>query len=94
VTAIALSPGSDYFGVTPADAVSAGLRLRSALLVSAQNDHPSIDGVRELFGLATGEVGVQIYNDAIHGTGMFVPHGDSLIPMIVNWLNAHMPEGG
>jgi alpha-beta hydrolase superfamily lysophospholipase len=92
VTAIALSPGTDYFGVTTEDAVSAGLRRRSALLVSARNDHPSIDGVLELFALARGEIGVQIYNDGIHGTSMFHPHGDSLIPLIVNWLNAHTPE--
>jgi pimeloyl-ACP methyl ester carboxylesterase len=92
VTVIALSPSTDYFGVTTENAVSAGLRLRSALLVTARNDHPSVDGVRELFELARGEIGVQIYAGAIHGTGMLAAYRDSLIPMILNWLNAHIPE--
>jgi hypothetical protein len=91
-TAIALSPGTEYFGIRTEDAVSAGLRLRSALLVAGRNDHPSIDGVMALIDAARGEIGVQIYNDGIHGTNMFPPHGDSLIPLIVNWLNAHTTE--
>ena len=91
-TAIALSPGTEYFGIRTEDAVSAGLRLRSALLVAGRNDHPSIDGVMALFDVALGELGVQIYNDGLHGTNMFSLHENSLIPLIVNWLNAHKSE--
>src|SRR6185369_9428606 len=44
VTAIALSPGSDYFGLRPNDFIADGLKDRSALLVVSRKDEPSITG--------------------------------------------------
>ena len=46
VTAVALSPGTDYFGITTSDAIVT-LRDRSALLVASQTDQPSGTSVRE-----------------------------------------------
>lgn len=92
VTAIALSPSLDYFGVTTSDAVEHQLRRRSALLVTGQNDGQSARGVKELVSLSRGEIGTQFYFSGSHGTGMFLPHGSTLIPLIINWLNAHTPS--
>jgi alpha-beta hydrolase superfamily lysophospholipase len=90
VTAVALSPGLDYRGVMPEDAVINGLTEKSALLVAAYNDRQSIDGVRQMATSATGEIGMRVYRGAAHGTNMFNdPFASNVTEVIVNWLDEH-----
>jgi len=87
VTAVALSPGLDYFGVTTEEAITA-IGERPVYLVAAQHDSESADAVRTLGALAAGEVRVRIYTHSAHGTGMFMlEYG--LAPSIVAWLDAY-----
>ena len=69
--AIALSPGLDYRGVQPADALVEGLADRSALLVAAHGDGYSADSVRQLFLNAAGDVTARLYPGRAHGTRLF-----------------------
>ena len=88
VTAIALSPGLNYFNVLPEpELVEGGLSEKSALLITAQNDNQSVIGVRQMVANATGEIGLRIYTGGTHGTTMFLTNADTLIPLIVNWLD-------
>ncbi len=89
VTAVALSPGTDYFGITTSDAIVT-LRDRSALLVASQTDQPSGTSVRELTTLAQGEIGLQLYRGSTHGTRLLSTEDQSLIPLIVGWLDVHL----
>lgn len=89
VTAVALSPGLNYFGVTTSDAME-GLSRRSALLVASQTDSPSGDSVKTLAALAEGEVGLQLYRGGTHGTLLLISQGKTLIPLITNWLDIHL----
>lgn len=88
VTAVALSPGLNYFNVLPEpELVDGGLSKKSALLITAQTDRESATGVKQMVTNATGEIGVRIYTGGTHGTTLFLTNSDTLIPLIVNWLD-------
>jgi alpha-beta hydrolase superfamily lysophospholipase len=92
-TAIALSPGLDYFGVMPQESVTDGLEARSALLVASQRDSYSADSVKQMLFNATGDIGARIYSGRRHGTDMLL--GDTYEPLttlILAWLDEHTPE--
>lgn len=92
-TAVALSPGIDYFGVQPLDSVVDGLKKRSSLLIASQNDRESADGVKAMMLDTRGEIGVQLFMGGLHGTDLLnAPRFKArLATMIVNWLNDHTP---
>lgn len=94
VTAIALSPGLNYFDTMPEESVTTGLRERSALLVAGQSDRESAEAVKQMAMNARGEIGLQLFKNSTHGTDMFrVPSmRDRVIGMIVQWLDDHTPE--
>lgn len=91
VTAVALSPGVDYFGVMPRDALAVGLEFRSALLVAAQDDPQSANSIWQFVMDASGEIGVKIYRRAGHGTTIFSgAEGENLIALIIDWLETEL----
>ncbi|MBL8153448.1 MAG: alpha/beta fold hydrolase [Anaerolineae bacterium] len=94
VTAIALSPGLDFYGVKPETSVSERLRDRSALLLATQADTESAEAVRQMVMTAQGEIGARIWTGATHGTTMFTSPRmrNRLIPIIVGWLDEHQPR--
>ena len=94
VTAIALSPGSDYFGLRPKDSITDGLKDRSALLVASQKDGQSATGVKQLALTATGELGVQLYSGSLHGTNILnsKAYKERLTTLMLDWLNDHTPK--
>jgi pimeloyl-ACP methyl ester carboxylesterase len=95
VTAIALSPGLNYFNVLPEpELVEGGLSEKSALLITAQNDRESSVGVRQMVTNATGEIGLRIYTGGTHGTTLFLTNAGTLIPLIVNWLDEKLAADG
>ncbi|HRF95664.1 MAG TPA: alpha/beta fold hydrolase [Aggregatilineales bacterium] len=89
-TVVALSPGEDFFGVEPADAISTGLADRPILLVASQGDTDSADAVRAFAQIAQGIFSVQMYDRSQHGTGYFVGRGiDQKIALIIGWLDEY-----
>jgi dienelactone hydrolase len=86
-TAIALSPGLDYHGVTPERALVEGLADRSALLAAAHGDTYSARTVTYLAGQTTqGEVGLRLFLGNLHGNAMFSgPYANRLISLINDW---------
>lgn len=83
VTAIALSPGDDYFGVMPGDSLVNGL---NAFLVASHNDTQSAGSIRQFFADATGYVSARMYLGRAHGTQLFASELDSISGAILAWL--------
>lgn len=83
-TAVLLSPGLVYRGVTTEDRM-ADYGERPLLIVASEDDYYSEDTAIKLAETAVGETQVQIYENAGHGTNMFAPQPD-LTPLILEWL--------
>ncbi|MEO8609982.1 MAG: alpha/beta fold hydrolase [Chloroflexota bacterium] len=93
VTAIALSPVT-WPSIPSQEAVSDGLKTRSAMLIASQSDRGSADTLRALVGVAKGEIEAHLLKGGAHGTAYFNPHNTTLKPvtkMILDWLDAHRP---
>jgi pimeloyl-ACP methyl ester carboxylesterase len=88
VTAIALSPGLDYFGVKPQDFVVNDLATRSALLIAGSRDRESADAIRSIFVVARGRVDAEMFPTSLHGTAFFSNDRDRGVTMaiILTWL--------
>ena len=84
--AIALSPGLDYRGVQPENALVAGLADRAALLIAAADDRSSSAAIRQMFLHAQGEVTARMYVGRAHGTRLFATEYESLSALIRLWL--------
>lgn len=83
-TVVLLSPGLSYAGVGTKDAIEA-YGDRPVLIVASQEDTYSADSSRKLEELAKGEVRLEMYQDAGHGTFMLV-NEPSLGKQIIEWL--------
>lgn len=94
VTAVALSPGLDYFGVQPQNAVVEGLDDRSALLIATQFDSASAVAVRTFFAAAEGHISAQVFSSGSHGTGLFstTRERNRVLPNILLWLAQELPQ--
>lgn len=88
LTAVALSPGLDYFGVIPADFLE-NLSERSALLVASHNDRYSAQSIEELFAMAPGNIAARMYRGGAHGTQLFDNQLESVTALIIGWLDEH-----
>ncbi len=92
VTAVALSPGLDFYDVLTEPALE-GLRERSALLIAAQRDRESAEAVKVLTTAAQGELGVQFFTGSAHGTSLLTTvRGGRLQALIIEWLRWHQPR--
>ncbi len=87
-TAVLLSPGLVYRGVTIEDRLP-NVGERPMLIVASQDDYYSEDTANKLAETAVGDVQLQIYETAGHGTNMFEPQPD-LTPLILDWLTQHL----
>lgn len=83
ITAVALSPGENYFNIEPMPVFEAGL---DAFVVAAQRDRESSVAIENFFAAATGEVMARMYSGSAHGTALFIQHLDSLAATILLWL--------
>jgi acetyl esterase/lipase len=83
-TAVALSPGEDYFGVQPAEAIADGL---DAFLVAAHSDRESVGAVENFLLSGTGNISARLYQGSAHGTRLFTEHLEGLAAAIVAWLD-------
>ena len=84
VTAVALSPGLDYRGVTTADAIEM-MDERPILLVASRDDNPAGPNTLELFSLTSGDAQIRMYSGRRHGTNL-LPDNEALMQAIVGWL--------
>jgi len=92
---VALSPGEDFMGIQPADAIQNGLTDRPILIVGSHGDRESASAVREFAQIATGVFTLQLYPRSQHGTGYFIGLGaDEKMTFFVQWLtdNIIVPE--
>lgn len=92
ITVIALSPGFDYRGLMPTDALTQGLADKSALLVASQGDTYSADSVKHMFGQAAGDVSARLYTGRSHGTQLFGALLPETTALVLNWLGEHLPR--
>jgi pimeloyl-ACP methyl ester carboxylesterase len=92
-TAIAISPGLNYYGIITRWTVQRGLLNRSVLLVTSRRDVYSGPSVQQLVKSAATDIEVQaqVYEGNNHGMELFAAEGDTLLPLIVEWLNKHTP---
>ncbi len=88
-TAVLLSPGIDYQGITTADGM-ARLATRPVLIISGDNDGNNPADSMLLDGMAAGEHQLLIYPGAGHGTELFSAQ-PGLSELIVEWLLTHIP---
>lgn len=94
VTAVALSPGLNFFNVQPEpELVDGGLSEKSALLIVSQRDSESASGVKQMATNATGAIAMRVYTGGLHGTNLFTTESDSLLPLIVHWLDEMLAAG-
>ena len=84
LTAIALSPGEDYFGVMPGDSLVNGL---NAFLVASHDDRQSAESIRAFFTDETGYVSSRMYPGRAHGTQLFSSELESISNAIIAWLD-------
>lgn len=90
LTVIALSPGEDFFGVQPAEAISIGLSDRPILLVASLRDDESAQAVRAFAQIATGVFSVRMYDRSQHGTVYFTGRGvEQKIATFIGWLDEY-----
>ncbi len=92
LTAVALSPGLDYRGVTTQDAVTTGSE-RAVMLVASRQDTASATAVITLFTETTADVQVRLYSGRLHGTQLL--DDEAIAPIISQniglWLMAQLP---
>ena len=86
-TVVLLSPGLDYRGVTTEDALVVWGK-RPLLIVASEEDGYAADSSLALAEQAEGEVELQMYQSAGHGTNMFNAEPE-LTTLIVDWLQNH-----
>lgn len=87
---VAISPGSDFFGVQPASTLQGDYGTRPILFITSHGDSYSATSVFELAMKAQGDVTVQMYQGDKHGTNLFddSPEGaDALCDLIVWFYN-------
>lgn len=83
-TVVLLSPGLSYAGVETKDAMIA-YGERPVLIVASQEDTYAADSSRKLHEIAAGEVRLEMYQDAGHGTFM-LENEPELGGDIIDWL--------
>jgi pimeloyl-ACP methyl ester carboxylesterase len=92
-TAVALSPGLDYRGVTTANAVEIQPN-RPIMLVASRNDFPSATAINDLYDLTSGYAAVRMYDGNLHGTNLFRDEAitNYLAYAIAEWVDENSQE--
>ena len=87
-TVALLSPGLDYRGVTTEEAMTQ-FGQRPILIVASEEDSYSANSSRTLAEIAQGEIVLQLYDGAGHGTNMINRQPD-LTDLLLDWLDQHL----
>lgn len=86
---IALSPGVNFFGVEPKEAIS-GMKKKSIMLLASQNDGESAQAVKSFLIVVPNEstAMVKVYGGTgLHGTDLLLLPNTA--PLIINWLQEY-----
>ena len=83
-TAVLLSPGLDYRGVTTETAVQS-YGNRPLLIVASEEDSYAADSSRSLLDLASPQAALQMYSGIGHGTSM-LNNDPALTQTLLDWL--------
>jgi pimeloyl-ACP methyl ester carboxylesterase len=85
-TAIAISPGWDYYGIQIEDALTSGLNTRPMLILYAERDRwPSV-GMPLIEEAATNPLIIERFPANTHGMDLIKLHEEEIIEMIIDWL--------
>lgn len=87
-TAVLLSPGLNYAGVTTREAVE-NYGQRPILIVASEEDAYAANSSRKLEQLALGEAELIMYQGAGHGIHIFSKE-PGLSDRIITWLQKHL----
>lgn len=84
-TAVALSPGLDYFGVKPGEGLS-GPGAHPVLILASENDNYAAESSKRLLTLAPEGSALQIYAGSAHGT-VILDRQPEAAGLILDWLD-------
>ncbi len=85
-TAIAISPGWDYYGISVAPAVQAPGDPRRYAVIYAENDRWPALGVPRMVEEAGPRLETLVYPRNAHGMNLLSAERDTALPFILNWL--------
>jgi len=84
-TAIAISPGWNYFGLHIGD----NLSTKPILAIYAERDRWPALGIPLMLEAAPETLATQIYAGNAHGMDLIESEFDSIVPLVLGWLAAH-----
>jgi len=88
VTVVAISPGLNYYGVSPIEpAFSEGLLNRQAMVISSKRDTYPAQALQTLEPIYPDQINALWLDGNAHGIDLLEP---SVINRIITWLNFHM----
>lgn len=88
ITAVAISPGLNYFGYTPLSPSLGALAGREVLFISSERDGYPARAVHELSAAFPGVTPLWVAGNA-HGVDLF-DSDETLIPAVIHWFNQHL----
>ena len=88
-TAIAISPGWDYYNIKIEDALTTDLNTRPLLIVYAERDRwPSL-GMPQIEAAATNPLTIEMFPANAHGIDMIKLYEEEIMTMIMDWLRLY-----
>lgn len=88
-TAIAISPGWSYYGVSLAPSLEEEFGERAALILYSQNDRWPALAVPQIEEVASEAIVLQAYPGNAHGMKFLAATHQTLVPLILDWLAQH-----
>ncbi|MAU13500.1 MAG: hypothetical protein CL607_27025 [Anaerolineaceae bacterium] len=88
-TAIAISPGWEYYNVGLRPALEEELGERPALLIYAENDRWPALGMPRIMEFASAAIETYAYPGNAHGMDLLKTENETMVPLILDWLAKH-----
>lgn len=88
-TAIAISPGWDYYGIEIEDSLAVGFQHRPLLILYSERDrYPSLD-MPQIEAAATGVLTIEVFPANPHGMDLIKLYEEDTLPLILDWLTQY-----
>lgn len=85
-TAIAISPGWDYYGIQIEDALTTGLNTRPSLILYAERDRWPALGMPQIEAAATNPMTIEMFPANAHGIDLIKTYEEEIMTMIIDWF--------
>lgn len=85
-TAIAISPGWDYYGIVLGEALSVGMANRPTMIIYTERDRWPALGMPDIEAAATGPLTINMFAGNAHGMDVIKQYEDETIPMVLDWF--------